>query len=216
MTEIASSKYTARSLSHRICRSKLISAVSDLFNQNNLLVLFAFSAGLLSVFQLLEFFVTKNIPWLFRLIRSVWRSVQRSLAGGAPADSRKLILNFSGHPVLPGQVKAITRQMRWASAEVIDVALGNVAEDHKFVSEIEKAIDKIDLSAEEWQTTTFVVVPAGYSAVWTVIQAILHGRLGHFPDVVRLRPAPPLSFEKFEVAEIMNLHEVRHHSREKR
>jgi hypothetical protein len=190
--------------------------MSNLLNQNHLLILFAFSAGLVSIFQLLEYLITKNIPWLFRLIRGTWRAFQRRLAGKALVDSRKLILNFSGHPVLPGQQQSIERQMRWASSEVIDVSLGNIAEDHKFVSAIEKAVERIGLSQEEWQATPFVVIPAGYSAVWTVVQAILHGRLGHFPDVVRLRPAPPLSVEKFEVAEIMNLHEVRHHSRDKR
>ncbi|NTW83328.1 MAG: hypothetical protein HGB36_08180 [Chlorobiaceae bacterium] len=61
-----------------------------------------------------------------------------------------------------------------------------------------------------------VGVPAGYSAIWSVILADLHGRLGYFPDVVHLRPAQSASAEKYEVAEIMSLREVRHASREKR
>jgi len=190
--------------------------MSELFNQKNLLILFAFSAGLVSIFQLLEYLVTKNIPWLFRLIRSTWRTVKRRFAADASDESRKLILNFSGHPVLAGHQQEIQRLMKWPTSEVIDVALGNVPEDNKFVSAIEKAVNTVDLTSEEWQKIPMVVIPAGYTPVWSVVQAVLHGRLGHFPEIVRLRPAPAHSSEKFEVAEIMNLHEVRHHSREKR
>jgi hypothetical protein len=190
--------------------------MTDLLNQKNLLILFAFSAGLVSIFQLLEYLITKNIPWLFRLFRSMWRSVQCRFIGGIPSDIRKLILNFSGHPVLAGQQQAIQRMMKWPTSEVIDVALGNVPEDHKFVSAIEKAVYTVGLTSDEWQKIPMVVIPAGYTPIWSVVLAVLHGRLGHFPEIVRLRPAPALSAEKFEVAEIMNLHEVRHHSREKR
>ncbi|NTW56553.1 MAG: hypothetical protein HGB20_05860 [Chlorobiaceae bacterium] len=85
-----------------------------------------------------------------------------------------------------------------------------------FVANIERTIDKIDLSPEQWQASGIVAVPAGYTAIWSVAMAELHGRLGYFPDIVRLRPAPAATVEKFEVAEIMNLREVRHASREKR
>lgn len=189
--------------------------MNDMLNQINPLILFAFTTGLVSIFQLLEYLFTKNIPWLLRLIRGLWRSMMRRLKGGHQVESRKVILNFSGHPVLQGQQKAVEKLMHWPSSKVIDVSLGNVAEDHKFISTIEKAVDSIELSPEEWQTTPFVVIPAGYSAVWSVVQAMLHGRIGHFPEVVRLRPAATRSAE-FEVAEIMNLHKVRHKSREKR
>ena len=189
--------------------------MNDMLNQINPLILFGFTTGLVSIFQLLEYLFTKNIPWLFRLIRGLWRAMRHRLKGSNQVEPRKVILNFSGHPVLQGQQEAVEKLMRWTSSKVIDVTLGNVAEDHKFISSIEKAVESIDLLPEEWQTTPFVVIPAGYSAVWSVVQAILHGRLGHFPDVVRLRPAPTRSAE-FEVAEIMNLHKVRHHSREKR
>lgn len=190
--------------------------MEEFLKQINPWVVFGYTTGVVSIIQILELLFTKNIPWLFRLIRSTWRSVRRRFAGSAPTHPRKLILNFSGHPVLSGQQQSIQQLMHWQSSEVIDVSMGNVPEDNKFVSAIEKAINKVELSPEEWQSIPFVVIPAGYSAVWTVIQAVLHGRLGHFPDVVRIRPSPPLSAEKFEVAEILNLHEVRHQARAKR
>jgi len=106
--------------------------------------------------------------------------------------------------------------MHWSSSEVINVSIGNVPEDHNFVPSIEKSVEKIPLSPEEWQSIPVVVIPSGYSQIWSVVMAELHGRLGYFPDVVRLRFSSSISNEKFEVAEIMNLREVRHNSRDKR
>lgn len=126
------------------------------------------------------------------------------------------VLNYSGHPVLPGQKLEIEKLMHWTSSDVINVAFGNVPEDHNFVTTITQAVEGTSLSPEEWQTMRLVVIPPGYSAIWSVVLAELHGRLGYFPDVVRLRPAPSGSVEKFEVAEIMNLATIRHISRQKR
>jgi len=126
------------------------------------------------------------------------------------------VLNYSGHPVLPGQKLEIEKRMYWTSCDVINVMFGNVPEDHNFATTIIQAVEGTSLSPEEWQTTPLVVIPPGYSAIWSVVLAELHGRLGYFPDVVRLRPAPSGSAEKFEVAEILNLGEIRHLSRHKR
>jgi hypothetical protein len=186
------------------------------FSQNSLLTFFAFATGLVSILQLLEYLQSKNIPWLFRVLRGVWKRVKRRFRGSAVTGGTSLVLNFSGHPVMPGQIKTIEKQLHWPKSRVIDVPVGTVAEDRKFVANVVKAIEHIDLSPEEWQRAGIVVIPAGYSAIWSVVLAELHGRLGYFPDVVHLRPSPPASEEKFEVAEIMNLREVRHASREKR
>ena len=185
-------------------------------SQQEMLILFTVAAGIVSILELLEFLFTRNIPWLGRLLQKGYRRMSSWLHGRTGRRGRTLIVNFSGHPVLPGQKKAIEKLMHWQEVEVIDVPLRNVPEDRHFVLAIEKVVDGIDISPKEWQELPMVVIPAGYSAVWAIVQSILHGRLGHFPDVVRLRPASPLSVEKFEVAEIMNLHQVRHQSRDKR
>jgi len=188
-----------------------------LLEQNNLLLLFAFAAGLVSVIELLEYLFTKNIPWLARLVRGYWRSLRRTFSKReGEGVERQLVLNFSGHPVLPCQKQEIDRHMHWTSSDVINVALGNVPEDQNFADFITKAVERAGLLPEEWQATPLVVIPAGYSPIWSVVLAELHGRLGYFPDVVRLRSASKPSAEQFEVAEIMNLREVRHQSRSKR
>lgn len=129
---------------------------------------------------------------------------------------KPLILNFSGHPVTPVQQQEIELQMHWTASSVVDMRLGNVPEDDNFVATITNTVGSLELSPEEWQTTPLVIVPAGYTAAWSIILATLHGRLGYFPDVVRLRPTASCASEKYEVAEILNLREVRHASRNRR
>lgn len=190
--------------------------MNDFLTQNNLLTFFAVTAGVVSLIELMEYLVTRNIPWLLRLVQAFWKKLVYRIRGGRESGGQHLVLNFSGHPVLSGQLDAIQTMMLWPVSEVIDVEVGTIAEDRKFVASIVRAIEKIGLSPEQWQSAGIVAVPAGYSAIWSVILAELHGRLGYFPDVVHLRPTPPGSAEKYEVAEILNLRDIRHSSREKR
>ena len=185
----------------------------DIMNQHSLFVLFTFAAGIVSILEILEFLFTKNIPWLARLLQKAWRRLTRFFRkrqGGLT-----MILNCSGHPVHPAQKSAIENLMHWQEAEVLDVALGNVPEDEHFIPAIEKAVDRLDLTSKDWEQP-IVVIPAGYAPIWSVLQPILHGRLGHFPDVVRLRPVDPITGVRYEVAEIMPLQQLRHESRGKR
>ncbi len=178
--------------------------------------LFAYVAGILACKELIEYIFTKNLPWISRLIRNGIRRAKRFFRNRSKEDSRFLALNFSGHPVLPGQQKAIQKQAGWPSIEVLDVPMGTVKEDENFLKTAIRKVDDIDLLPNEWQTFPLVAIPSGYSPLWSALLAEIHGRLGHFPDVVRIRPAPQGEKEKFEVAEILDLRDVRHQARTKR
>jgi hypothetical protein len=183
----------------------------------NILSIFAIIAGVVAIFELLEYIFTKNIPWLARLLRQSTRWLRRRLGRGtAPTGQRCLVLNFSAHPIMPDQRQAIQNKMNWPTLEVIDVGLGNVPEDKDFVAETLNYVEKIDLLSGEWQIYPLVVVSAGYAPAWSVLLAELHGRLGYFPDLVRLRPTTAQAEEKFEVAEIVSLREIRNQARAKR
>ena len=171
--------------------------------------------GIVSALQLLEYLFTKNIPWLLRLIRNAYRRTKRLFRRTRSENGRYLVLNFSGHPFMQGQQKKIRNLMGWPKLEVIDVPIGTVSEDEKFLAIALQKVDGIDLLPHEWQTIPIVVVPSGYSYLWSPILAELHGRLGHFPDVVRQRPAKG-ELEKYEVAEIIDMRGIRHHARKKR
>ncbi|NTW83697.1 MAG: hypothetical protein HGB36_10080 [Chlorobiaceae bacterium] len=106
------------------------------FTQNNLLTFFALTAGVVSLIELLEYLVTKNIPWLIRSVHMFWKRMRYRFRKNEEVQGRHLVLNFSGHPVLPGQLEAIKVLMLWPSMKVIDVPMGTIAEDRKFVANI--------------------------------------------------------------------------------
>jgi len=56
----------------------------------------------------------------------------------------------------------------------------------------------------------------GYAPAAAVVLAEIHGRIGHFPSVIRLKPAAGSAVTKYEVAEIINLQEIRETARTKR
>ena len=187
-----------------------------LVEQNLITFIVTLTTGVVSLLQILEFFETKKVPWLIRLLLSQWKKIMRRFKGDIPDNQEYLILNFSGHPVLAGHIATINTIREWPSSTVINVPVGTIKEDRKFVSNVLQVIENIDLSPEEWQTKNIVVIAAGYSTIWSVLLAGMHGRLGYFPDVALFRPTSGVAKEKFEVAEIMNLREVRHTSRHKR
>jgi len=190
-------------------------AMQQLFEMD-VVTLSAYATVIIVLKELVEFVFTKNLPWLSRLVRNGVRRVKRVLWKRSNEDGRFLVLNFSGHPVLSGQQKAIQKRMGWPKLEVIDVPMGTIAEDENFLKIAILKVDGIDLLPDEWQTFSLVAIPSGYAPLWSALLAEIHGRLGHFPDVVRLRPSPQGEKEKFEVAEILDLRDIRHQARTKR
>ncbi len=73
----------------------------------------------------------------------------------------------------------------------------------------------IPLSPEELQTAPVLINPPSLNFITAVLLAELHGRMGYFPPVVRLRPAAGLP-PRYEVAEILNLQAIRDAARRTR
>jgi hypothetical protein len=81
--------------------------------------------------------------------------------------------------------------------------------------QISAIVDAVGLSSEEWQTRPLLINPPGYAPAAFVLLAELHGRIGHFPTLIRMRPKDgPVT--TFEVAELLNLQAVREVARERR
>ncbi|MBF0585472.1 hypothetical protein INT08_03560 [Prosthecochloris sp. N3] len=179
--------------------------------------IFGWVAGIVACMELIEYLFTKNLPWISRMFRNAFRWGYRALWRTHEGnDERFLALNFSGHPVLPQQAHDIQKKMGWPNIDVIDVPVGTVSEDQNFLRTATRTVDRIDLLPNEWQSFALVVIPSGYAPLWAALLADLHGRLGHFPDMVRLRPSPKGAKEKFEVAEIIDLRDVRQQARSTR
>jgi len=123
------------------------------------------------------------------------------------------ILNFS-HPLTPEQKKQIRALTGQRISKVIDLKC-QFDPQQPFVDQMRALLDQLELTYEQWQTLPIVVNPPSFAPIACLFLAELHGRVGHFPAIMRLRPTsdvPP----QFEVAEIINLQQVRDQARERR
>lgn len=124
------------------------------------------------------------------------------------------LLNFS-HPLTPEQLAQAAELIGRPLARVVDLP---VAFDHgrPFADQVAALADAAGLTPEEWQTLPLLVNPPALSWIAVTLLAELHGRMGYFPPVLRLRPVPGSLPPRFEVAEVVNLQAVREEARERR
>ena len=130
-----------------------------------------------------------------------------------------LILNFA-HPITDDQKDQI-EALAGKKIERIIVVNSQIDPQRPLAPQIVAMADATGLTPEEWQTRPILVNPPAlnFSAVALITE--LHGRMGYFPPIVRLRPVvrpdgqwvlPP----RFEVAEILNLQTLRNEARKRR
>ncbi|MEW5762642.1 MAG: CRISPR-associated protein Csx15 [Bacillota bacterium] len=124
------------------------------------------------------------------------------------------VINF-GHPLTGEHLADIAAITGQKVSQVITVP-SHIDPGEPLEPQVEAMLDRVGLTPEEWQTRPLIVnLPSlNYSAA--VLLAQLHGRMGHFPPVLRLRPASGNLVPRFEVAEILNLQAIRDKARGKR
>lgn len=124
-----------------------------------------------------------------------------------------LLLNFT-HPLTAFQRGQI-EMMAGTPIEEVRLARVQINQEERLEPQIAALIDGVGLSSEEWQTRPLLVNPPGYAPAAFVLLTELHGRMGHFPSFIRLRPkSGPVP--DYEVAELLNLQAVRESARERR
>ena len=125
-----------------------------------------------------------------------------------------LILNFT-HPFTEEQQKQIEALAAPASIEEVRTIPVQINHSEPLAEQIAAIVNSVDLSSEEWQTRPLLINPPGYAPAAFVLLAELHGRIGHFPSLIRLRPKPgPVT--TYEVAELLNLQAIREEARRRR
>ncbi|MDW8106645.1 MAG: CRISPR-associated protein Csx15 [Armatimonadota bacterium] len=124
------------------------------------------------------------------------------------------LLNFA-HPITDEQKAQIERLVGQPIQRVIELP---VQFDHArgFHEQVLELLERVGLSATEWQTTPLLVNLPSLSVIAATLLAELHGRMGYFPPVVRLRPVEGAVPPRFEVAEILNLQQIRDTARAQR
>jgi hypothetical protein len=124
-----------------------------------------------------------------------------------------LILNFT-HPLTIEQCMQIEALTQITIAEVRTIAV-QIDQEAPLGPQIHKIVDTIGLTTKEWQTYPLLINPPGYVPAAFVLLAELHGRIGHFPTLMRLCPRYGAT-TTYEVAEILNLQSIRENSRSQR
>lgn len=125
-----------------------------------------------------------------------------------------IILNFS-HPLSESQVRQIESLTPHNVEQVIDLSV-QFDNDIPYEPQIRLLADRIPLDSETLQTARILVNPPALNFITAMLLAELHGRMGFFPPILRLRPEPESMPPAFEVFEIINLQHIREEARKTR
>jgi hypothetical protein len=124
-----------------------------------------------------------------------------------------LILNFA-HPLTDEHKAQIEALANTAIDEIRTIPV-QIDQAQPLGPQVSAIVDNAQLLSQEWQTRPLLINPPGYAPAAFVLLAELHGRIGHFPSLIRLRPQPgPVT--SYEVAELLNLQAVREAARHRR
>lgn len=125
-----------------------------------------------------------------------------------------LLINFS-HPLTPDQ----TAQLESISGQSIEQVLPIPVQfdaQQPFIPQLAALLAQVPLTPEQWQTTPLLIVPPALNFITAILLAELHGRMGYFPPIVRLRSVANALPPRYEVAEMLNLQAVRDAARKER
>jgi len=125
-----------------------------------------------------------------------------------------IVVNF-GHPITAAQREQIVALAGNPVERVIDVPT-HFDDAAPFAPQVAALVDAAGLTAEEWQTLPLLVNLPSFGPVVAVLLAYMHGLMGHFPMVLRLRPLSGQPLRSFEVAELVQLWAIRDFGREQR
>jgi len=124
---------------------------------------------------------------------------------------RVIVVNFS-HPLTDEQSEQARLLLNVRIDEVINAP---VQFDHSepFHEQAVEAVNRAGLTSHQWQVRDIIVNPPGFAPAAAAILAEIHGRMGHFPTILRLRPVHGGGAPRYEMAETLNLQEVRDSAR---
>lgn len=125
-----------------------------------------------------------------------------------------VLINFS-HPLTELQRRQIEALLARPIEQYIEVPT-YFDPMQPFATQVEALTEQVGLSATEWQTLPIVVNLPSLSVIAGVLLAELHGRMGYFPPILRLRLVENSTPPEYEVAEIINLQQVRERARQRR
>lgn len=124
------------------------------------------------------------------------------------------VFNFS-HPLTESQKQSIEALAGRRIENVVEIKC-QLDHGRSSAEQVVEFVERVPLTPDQWQSVPLVICPPSLSAVACLVLAELHGRMGHFPPIVRLRPVAGQIPPAFEVAEIVNLQAIREEARRRR
>ena len=125
------------------------------------------------------------------------------------------LLNFA-HPITEQQQQQVESLLGEPIASLRHIPV-QVDTEQPLAPQVQKLIEQIDFTPEQWQSMPILINPPSLNYVCAVLLAELHGRMGYFPPMLRLKPVSAVNGPpRFDVAEIINLQHLREKARQKR
>ena len=118
-----------------------------------------------------------------------------------------IVINFF-HPLTAEQVASIERL---CNRHVDRILAGGSQVDQAadLVKQVQAMLDALALSPDEWQVAPILVVLPALSSSAAVMLADIHGRMGHFPTIVRISPIPATVPTRYDAVQLIDLQQVR-------
>lgn len=125
-----------------------------------------------------------------------------------------LILNYA-HPFTPDQISQIEQLVGVPIKEIKQIKV-HLDQAEPLLPQVTVLANAAELTNEEWSGTPLLINPPSLNFVAVALIAELHGRMGYFPACLRLRPVEGSVPPRYEVAEVLNLQDIRNAARERR
>ncbi|MCS6918579.1 MAG: CRISPR-associated protein Csx15 [Fimbriimonadales bacterium] len=125
-----------------------------------------------------------------------------------------ILLNFA-HPITETQKAQIEQIAGQQVQRIIEIPV-QFEHARGFHDQVLELLQQVELTPSEWQTQPILINLPSLSVIAGVLLAELHGRMGYFPPVLRLKPVEGVVPPRFEVAEILNLQAIRDSARSQR
>ena len=126
-------------------------------------------------------------------------------------DASIKILNFS-HPITETQKENIQKLLDRPIAGIIDIQT-QLDESRSFHSQVCDLIIKANIKPESLQQGDYIINLPGFTSAAAVVVGELHGRMGHFPTIIRMKKAEGSIPPVYNVEEIIDLQAVRDEAR---
>jgi len=125
-------------------------------------------------------------------------------------DRGLVVLNFN-RDLTPAQQGQIEQHLEEAIHDIIPLGQ-RFLDERPYGPQCIALLDSLKWSRQQWESTPLLIVPPGFAPAALVVTSIIHGRRGHFPALVRLRPETTGLQTTYVLAEIVNLQALRHGS----